>query len=385
MTTVPMSFYNRHLSHQQVKPLDSLLEVEGAAGQSVPYLGYVEIAVKFSKDFLGINTDIPTLALVAPDVHPETPSPVLIGTNTLDILYEKYSDSQIPTPQFHLHGYRAVLKTLELRHQQNKDGKVGVVRMLQKTPTLIPTGRSVILEGSAKVHPHAADCWAIVEHLTQSPLPGGLCVKSCLITFPSRAPYKVPVVVTNTSEQDISILPFCVIAELGAFHSVLTQHSVQTPPEPNRMSDLTFNFGDSPLSPEWKEHITNKLRAMPEVFSHHDLDFGCTDKVKHHIKLHNETSFKHRARPIHPQDVEAISRHLHELLEAGVIRESSSPFSSPIVVVRKRNNDIHLCIDYRKLNLQTVKDAYALPNFEETFSALTGSKWFTVLDLKSGY
>ncbi len=73
------------------------------------------------------------------------------------------------------------------------------------------------------------------------------------------------------------------------------------------------------------------------------------------------------------------------MLAAGVIRESESPFSSPIVVVRKKNGDIRLCIDYRKLNQQTIKDAYALPNLEETFSALTGSKWFSVLDLKSGY
>ncbi len=53
--------------------------------------------------------------------------------------------------------------------------------------------------------------------------------------------------------------------------------------------------------------------------------------------------------------------------------------------MRKKNGDIRLCIDYRKLNTQTIKDAYALPNLEETFSALRGSKWFSVLDLKSGY
>lgn len=95
--------------------------------------------------------------------------------------------------------------------------------------------------------------------------------------------------------------------------------------------------------------------------------------------------FKHRPRPIRPQDLDAVRRHLQELSEAGVIQESESPFSSPIVVVRKKNGDVRLCIDYRKLNLQTIKDAYALPNLEETFSALTGSKWFSVLDLKSGY
>lgn len=55
------------------------------------------------------------------------------------------------------------------------------------------------------------------------------------------------------------------------------------------------------------------------------------------------------------------------------------------MVVKKKNGDIRLCVDYRRLNLQTIKDAYALPNLVETFSALSGSKWFLMLDLKSGY
>ncbi|KAJ0039446.1 hypothetical protein NL108_014130 [Boleophthalmus pectinirostris] len=148
---------------------------------------------------------------------------------------------------------------------------------------------------------------------------------------------------------------------------------------------IHFDFADSPLPVEWKERVTAMLNSMPEVFSQHELDFGHTDKVQHQIKLSDETPFKFRPRPIHPHDVEAVRKHLQELLDAGVIRESESPFASPIVVVRKKDGSVRLCIDYRKLNLQTIKDAYALPNLQEAFSALAGSKWFSVLDLKSGY
>ncbi|KAJ8401390.1 hypothetical protein AAFF_G00386210 [Aldrovandia affinis] len=111
---------------------------------------------------------------------------------------------------------------------------------------------------------------------------------------------------------------------------------------------------------------------MPEVFASHDLNFGHTDNVKHRIKLSDETPFKQRARPIHPHDVDAVRKHLQELLESGVIRESESPFASPIVVVWKKDNSVRLCVDFRKLNSQTIKDAYALPNLEEVFSLLTG-------------
>uniref|UniRef100_A0A669DKA6 Gypsy retrotransposon integrase-like protein 1 n=1 Tax=Oreochromis niloticus TaxID=8128 RepID=A0A669DKA6_ORENI len=153
----------------------------------------------------------------------------------------------------------------------------------------------------------------------------------------------------------------------------------------NSRPPLSFDFGESPLSEEWKEKITKKLNSFSDVFSHNDLDFGHATHIKHHINLKDETPFKQRSRPIHPHDYEAVKKHLQALLDAGIIRESESPFSSPIVVVHKKNGDVRLCIDFRKLNLQTIRDAYALPNLEESFSALAGSQWFSVMDLKSGY
>lgn len=68
-----------------------------------------------------------------------------------------------------------------------------------------------------------------------------------------------------------------------------------------------------------------------------------------------------------------------------LIRESVLPFALPIVVVQKKNGQVRLCIDYRRLNPQTIKVAYSLSKLEETFSALNGSEWFSVHDLKSGY
>lgn len=85
------------------------------------------------------------------------------------------------------------------------------------------------------------------------------------------------------------------------------------------------------------------------------------------------------------KDTEAVCNHLQQLLDADVIHESESPFFSPIVVIRKKSGDFRLCVDYRKLNLQMIKDSYALPNMEESFSALIESRWFSVLDLKSGF
>ncbi|XP_033182627.1 uncharacterized protein LOC113168680 [Anabas testudineus] len=382
VTTVPVSFYNKNLADRPVKPLDMLLEVEGAAGQSVPYLGYVETTITFPKDFLGSDFEVQTLALVVPDVHPDSPSPVLIGMNTFQVLYAQYISSEFNTFQPCAHGYQAVLKLLELWYQKSQVGRTGVVQLNNCMLTLVNAGHTAVLEGFAKIDTPSAVTWALIEH-PSSPLPGGLCVQSCLITLPCHSPYKIPVIIKNDSEQDALIPPLSVIADICETPTILSQQVVA--PTADRKMTTEFNFADSPIPPEWKERITAKLNNLSDVFSQHDLDFGCTNKVQHHIKLHDETPFKHCTRPIHPQDLEAVRKHLRDLLEAGVIRESESPFSSPIVVVRKKNSDVRLYIDCRKLSLQTVKDAYDLPNLEESFSALTGSKWFSVLDLKSGY
>ena len=67
------------------------------------------------------------------------------------------------------------------------------------------------------------------------------------------------------------------------------------------------------------------------------------------------------------------------------MRPSTSPWSSPVVMVKKRDNTWRFCIDYRKLNAVTHQDAYPLPRIDETLDSLSGSTYFTTLDLAAGY
>ena len=396
VTTVTTSFYNSHLSEHPIQPIDGL-DVEGASGAIVPYLGYIPLVLKFPKDFVETEPEVATLALVVPDIRTNCELPVLIGTNTLDVIYDEHCHEKNQNDLSPVYGFRQILNTLKLRKEVNSTGKVGLMTLKGREQIVIPAQGRMLLEGYAKIN--TTDECVIIEQPSTSTLPGGIFVECCLVSMPKEHPFKLPVWVRNESEHDVTLPCSCVIAEL---HTPATVHdNLPTSREDSNIvrccavspqsasesteSGLVFDLNESPLPEEWKERITQSLTTYADVFAQHDLDFGHTSKVEHHIHLRDETPFKQKSRPIHPNDYEAVRKHLQTLLAAGVIRESESPYSSPIVVVRKKNGDIRLCIDYRKLNSLTIRDAYALPHLEESFSALAGSKWFSVMDLKSGY
>ena len=74
-----------------------------------------------------------------------------------------------------------------------------------------------------------------------------------------------------------------------------------------------------------------------------------------------------------------------DLLEAGVKRESNSPYALPVMLVQKEDDGLQVCVDFCKLNAKTVRDAYPIPRIAETLEALRAAKWFCFLDLQSGY
>ncbi|KAL6459678.1 hypothetical protein MHYP_G00314370 [Metynnis hypsauchen] len=244
---------------------------------------------------------------------------------------------------------------------------------------------------------------AIISEPQQHAVPGGLIIFDQVVEVKPVSHNNFNLVVQNASTRDITLPPRAVIAECTAIdwaiplssttpqrkassatHSLMVVQNEK--PVPADSPGYNLNFEGSPISSEFKNHLLNRIYSeVPDAFAKHDLDVGTLAGVTHRIELEPHTPFKERTRRVSPADSEDLKSHLRELLACNIIEESNSPYASPVVLVRKKNGDLRMVVDYRKLNKLTKKDAYPLPRIEETFALLSGSKWFTVLDLKSGY
>jgi hypothetical protein len=88
---------------------------------------------------------------------------------------------------------------------------------------------------------------------------------------------------------------------------------------------------------------------------------------------------------MNPKELDELRKQLDELLKAGFIQPSKSPYGAPVLFVKKKDGTMRMCIDYRALNAITVKNKYPLPRIDELFDRLQGAKYFSKIDLRSGY
>ena len=148
---------------------------------------------------------------------------------------------------------------------------------------------------------------------------------------------------------------------------------------------ILFEKSSNKLLPEERDVLQSLLIDFQDVFAKHDLDIGCFEEVEHEIDTRDAKPIKEPMRRIPLKFESEEESCIQKMLDAGVIQESNSEWAAAPVVIRKKDGGIRYAIDYRPLNLCTVKSSFSLPDIKHCISALNGSIYFSTLDMASGY
>ncbi|XP_072293407.1 uncharacterized protein [Eucyclogobius newberryi] len=392
VSTVTESFFQKNFEPWGEERLKAChwLELKAANGLDIPYVGYLEVEVSLCGKLM---PHCGVLVVRDPPGQTSTQVPGVLGMNIIRKCYLELfghygsalfgeSSSSLPT---------VLVEAMQKCHVASVQSapKLGRVRVRGKRACRVPGGAIKLV--TATCSQQLSEGTVLFEP-PEAGLPAGLMASPALVRVERGTAY-IPVV--NVGVADVFSYPRTVIGTLDSARvvslpsgvvevsSIAAQVAGQSISSP--VLDQIELLDLSHLPPEEQVGARLLLRQHASVFSAHDQDLCCTNLISHEIPLSDDIPIRQRHRRISPSEYEVVKDHINQLLEAQVIRESSSPYASPIALVRKKDGTLRLCVDYRQLNCRTRKDAFPLPRIEESLDSLTGARWFSTLDLASGY
>ena len=384
VTLLYSDFYEKHLRHLPLQKLEEL-EIWGLGTQNFPYDGYLPIKLTFDPSVAGKAETFDTLAVVCPRPPGADRSSLIIGTNT-DLVRRLLTPlAQVQsTPAVKVHPMLAQVYQNLVHEQKAPAEGVGKIWRLDKSEKILQPGEVVCLKASIKLTWRQPGPFIVLETDREKEdkeleiIPELLSTKAL-----KRSGGKVSVSVRNTTTSPVKVPARVLLGQVNQATPVLPYDIVGGQEGEIPMEE--FYPKNTPLTPDWMERAKTQLLRWRTAFSKSEFDVGLAKSAEHRIRLEEDKPFRERVRRIPLGDLEDLREQLAELKKTGVIRESRSPYASPIVVVRKKNGSLRLCIDYRTLNRRTIPDQYTTPRIEDALQSLSGAKWFSVLDLKSGY
>ncbi|KAK3703901.1 hypothetical protein QZH41_009140 [Actinostola sp. cb2023] len=414
VSTVTESFYKEHLAPgREVVDVTSYMTISASQGLEIPYIGYVELQLfALSHMFKGLGFLIVKDPVSTPIQARKSRVPGVLGSNVLrdmqKCLVSKYGENFIePLSKSVTRSEAALLHALQMYKipvcsQENiasTPNVGGQVRLVGLGPTLVPARSIRVLEGSVKPatgSPYNALVERIEANLVE--LPSGVAVGAAVVTVGRDG--RVPIQVANFSSKDVYLNPKSPVAMLSVAdiepsveivtvneNHVYVREAVSNDVGAHNVfvSDILTRMDIGDLTGSQHQRLQEVISDYRTTFSKDEDDIGFCDLVEHQIVTNDERPIKIPHRRVPPQQWTEVRDYIQKSLERGIIRESSSPYASPIVLVRKKDGKLRLCVDYRLLNAKTHKDAYPLPHIDEALDVLKGAKYFCSLDLAHGF
>lgn len=149
--------------------------------------------------------------------------------------------------------------------------------------------------------------------------------------------------------------------------------------------DFLSHFNLSHLNEDQQLKISDLLLEFRNVFANDISELGSCSLVQHRIKLTDDIPIRQKPYRVPYHLKTEMRSHLNKLLDAGIIQPSTSSYAAPVLLVKKADGSYRLVADLRKLNAKTLPDNFPIPNLTEMIDLLSGSKFFSSLDLTSGF
>ncbi|GBM66543.1 Retrovirus-related Pol polyprotein from transposon 297 [Araneus ventricosus] len=247
--------------------------------------------------------------------------------------------------------------------------------VLVKKRTTIPARSECLIQGVTEVSEQFR--YAVTDfpsHVSQK----GVLVAAALVDLEREA---IPVRVPNLNNKAKILDEGAVIATCEPVVDIVVR-----PQEFSGEQHLPSSLENLEILDEGQRTAVRKLlKEFQNLFSTCDADVGRCNMTQHRINTGDHPPIKQYPRRLPLARKEEVDNLVKEMVDNGIIEESSGPWTSLIVLVKKKDGSTRFCVDYRKLNKITKKNSYPLPRIDDTLDALNGSQWFTTLDLKSGY
>ena len=192
---------------------------------------------------------------------------------------------------------------------------------------------------------------------------------------------RVPIQIINPGKETVKLYRGMKVGNLQQVDDVDMTDPILTSKDTKNERDFDLNH----LQPEEKSQMEHLLNSHVDIFSTSSGDLGLTSLSEHKIETQDAVPIKQLPRRLPNALRPVVEEQVNEMLENQVIKPSNSPWSSPVVLVRKKDGSWRFCIDFRKLNEVTVKDAFPLPQVADLVDSLSGHKYFSTLDLASSY
>lgn len=423
VTIINESWRSSCLPHTKLRSMNELLEedetlVGKAANQTViPFTGWVELKFKLgSSRSPQPELHVPVLVSNEPGVA----EPPIIGYNVIEHMVMNGMEQHPKiTPAVVRDAFSIDCKKanvlIQLVQSQDQNDKESVVKV-GGLKTIIPAGQTREIKCSVRTGPLSTKQEVLFEPEEIPKWPEGLTLTETVICLSKGNWSKVSIPVTNDRNHDITLTPRTVLGQIQQVKSIYpvdvrpactnenTAETVSASEKTDNEACITehqkegqrqqtmckHELWDPPVSvdhltPDQQKKVKQMLREECNAFSKDEQDVGCIPSLQLKIRLSDTTPVRRTytsvPKPLHKE----VKEYLEDLLNRGWIRTSRSPYSSPIVCVRKKDGSLRLCVDYRELNQKSIPDRHPIPRVQDMLNNLSGSSWFSVLDQGKAY